>query len=68
MWNYYKKTFLAVQIAIGLVCWLTYETTAHDLGSAAIVFIVMQVSAVIGSLWANRLRRKMTCNASGVLN
>jgi hypothetical protein len=68
MWNYYKKTFLAVQIAIALVCWLTYRMASHDLGSAAIVFIVMQVSAVIGSLWANRLRRKMTCNASGALN
>ena len=68
MWNYYRKTFAAVQLAIGLVCWMTYRTAAHDLGSVAVVFIVMQTSAVIGSLWANRLRRKVTCGASRVLN
>ena len=60
-WSYYKKTFLAVQLAVG-------RAAAPDLGPAATVFIVMQVSAVIGSIWANRLRRKMTCGCSRVLN
>lgn len=68
MWDYYKKTFIAVQLAIGLVCWMTYRAAAPDLGPAATVFIVMQVSAVVGSIWANRLRRTMTSGASRVLN
>jgi hypothetical protein len=68
MFDYYKKTFWAVQLAIALVCWMTYRTAGGDLGPAATVFIVMQVSAVIGSMWASRLRRKMTAGPSRGLN
>jgi hypothetical protein len=60
--------FLSMQMAIGLVCWMTYRAANHDLGAAATLFIVMQVGAVVGSLWATRLRREMTGGTSRVLN
>jgi hypothetical protein len=59
MRRYYTKTLGALQLAIGLVCWMTYRAAAPDLGPAATVFIVMQVGAVAGSIWANRLRRRI---------
>jgi hypothetical protein len=68
IWNYYTKTFLPVQLAIGLICCLTYRAAAPDLGPAATVFIVMQVSAVIGAMWANRLQRRMTSVTSRLIN
>jgi hypothetical protein len=68
MWNYSKRTFLAVQLAIGLICWMTYRAAAPNLGPSVVMFVVMQVSAVIGSMWANRLRRKTMVGVSRVLN
>jgi hypothetical protein len=55
-------------LAIGLVCWIAYQAAAPDLVPAATVFIIMQVSALVGSMWANRLRRTPTPSGSSVLN
>jgi hypothetical protein len=66
--NHYTRTLLPAQLAIGLICWLTYRAAAPDLGPVATVFIVMQVSAVIASMWANRLRRRMTSVTSRLIN
>jgi len=55
----HTKTFVAVQVAIGLVCWMTYRAAAPDLGPAATAFIVMQVGAVAGTIWANRVRKRI---------
>jgi hypothetical protein len=68
LWHHYKRTFLAAQLAIGLVCWIAYQAAAPDLVPAATVFIIMQVSALVGSMWANRLRRTPTPSGSSVLN
>ena len=68
MSNYYTRTFLPVQLAIGLICCLTYRAAAPDLSPAATVFIVVQVSAVIASMWANRLRKRMTSVTSRLIN
>ena len=66
--NYYTRAFFPAQLVIGLICWLTYRAAAPDLGPVATVFIVMQVSAVIGAMWANRLRRRMTSVTSRLIN
>jgi len=66
--NYYTRAFFPAQLAIGLICWLTYRAAAPDLGPVATVFIVTQVSAVIASMWANRVRRRMTSVTSRLIN
>ena len=66
--DYYKKTFFAVQLAIAAVCWMTYRAAGSDFVPVGTVFIVMQVSAVIGSMWASRLHTKMTAAGSRVVN
>jgi hypothetical protein len=68
MWNYYKKTFVAVQLVTGAVSWSVYRSTNHLLAPAAIFFVSMQVSAFFGAMWASRLRRKMQMHTSGALN
>jgi hypothetical protein len=68
LWHHYKRAFLAAQLAIGFLCWIAYQAAAPDLGPAATVFIIMQVSALVGSMWANRLRRTLTSSGSSVLN
>ena len=59
MWDYYKRTFAAVQVAALLVCYMVYTKTNHALFPPVVFFLSMQVSAVLGALWANRLRRKI---------
>ena len=68
MSNYYAKTLFPVQLAIALICWLIYRAAAPDPGPAATVFIVLQVSAVIASMWTNRLRRRARSVTSRLLN
>ena len=54
----YKKTFLGVQIlSAGAAIW-TYRMT-HWWGPPAVIFFVMQVSAVFGAAWSARIRRRM---------
>jgi hypothetical protein len=68
MWYPYKRTFIALELAIGFVCCMVYRAAAPDLAPAATAFIVMQVGAVAGSIWANRLRKKVTCSVSRLFN
>ena len=68
LWHHYKRTFLAAQLAIGLVCWIAYQAAAPDLVPAATVFVIMQVSALVGSMWAYRLRRTLISSRPSVLN
>jgi hypothetical protein len=59
MWEQYKKTFLGVQIlAFGAAAWV-YLGLSHWWGPAAIVFCTMQISAVFGAMWANRIKRRI---------
>jgi len=58
MWNYYKKTFLAVQFAALLVSWMVYRNTKPLLLPALVFMLSMQVSAVFGAMWAHRLSKK----------
>ncbi|MGB8294057.1 MAG: hypothetical protein WCG85_01375 [Polyangia bacterium] len=68
LWHHDKRTFLAAQLAIGLVCWIAYQAAAPDLVPTAAVFIIMQVSALVGSMRANRLRSTLISSRSSVLN
>ncbi len=59
MWNYYKKTFPAVQagaIAMGIIA---FKAADDHLGPALIFFLVMQLAAFVGAAWASRLRTKI---------
>ncbi len=59
MWSYYKRTFVMVQIAAFGVSIFVYSNTNGALVPTGVFFATMQVSAVIGAAWANRLRRKV---------
>jgi hypothetical protein len=60
MWHYYKKTFALVQIAALLVSTAVYRGLNYTtLVPPAVFFLSMQVSAVFGAMWADRLRRKI---------
>jgi hypothetical protein len=59
MWNHYKKSFWLIQMLIVLVTATVYQSAEHRLSVAAFFFLTMQISSVIGSIWAMRLRRKL---------
>ena len=59
MWDFYKRTFAAVQLAALLVSYMVYRNTNHAVVPPIVFFLTMQLSAVFGAMWANRLRRKM---------
>jgi heme/copper-type cytochrome/quinol oxidase subunit 4 len=59
MWNHYKKSFLFIQLLVLLVTFFVYQGAEHRLAVAAFFFLIMQLSSVIGSMWAMRLRRKL---------
>jgi hypothetical protein len=53
----YKKTFLGVQVlCVGVTLW-TFRMT-HWWGPPAVIFAVMQASAVLGAAWSARIRRR----------
>jgi len=68
MWDYYKRTFLAVQLATGVVSWMVYRASNHLWAPTAVFVISMQTSALFGAMWANRLRRKLRASTSCLLN
>lgn len=68
MWDYYKRTFLAVQLAAGVVSWMVFRSTSHSWMPTAVFFVSMQISAVFGAMWANRLRTKMQARTSCPIN
>ena len=64
MWDYYKRTFVVVQLAAVMVSYMAYRNANHAWFPPVAFFVAMQVGAVFGSMWANRLRRKMQAYAS----
>ena len=59
MWNYYKRTCLAVQVATGLVSWMVYTASNHSWIPTVIFLLSVETSAVFGALWANQLRNRL---------
>ncbi len=67
MWDYYKKTFLAVQLFSAVVSTMVYRAS-HSLAPAAVFLLSMEASAFLGAMWASRLRRKMQSRTSCLIN
>jgi uncharacterized membrane protein YfcA len=55
MWAQYKKTFVFTQVVIVVVTCIAY-LGQRQWPAAALLFLVMQVGAVLGAAWALRLR------------
>jgi hypothetical protein len=66
MWAHYRKTFFPIQMMIILICIaLHFHWGVPAVGLAAFV-LVMELFAVLGAMWAMRLRRKIA-RARGTL-
>lgn len=58
MWEQYKKTLPATQSVIAFVTVaVTLWTRAWNAG--AMFFVVMQMGAILGAMWAVRLKHKV---------
>jgi len=67
MWEQYKKTFWGMQAiicaaAVSIFLW------GHVLGLSALFFATMQVGAVIGAMWAVRLKNKLERHATKLMS
>ena len=58
MWEQYKKTFGSMQAFIVLVTIALYFGLGRSVAMASGFFLMMQVGAVFGAMWAARLRRR----------
>jgi hypothetical protein len=54
----YRRTFLGTQALIAAVTVAIFVQT-HRFTAAAVFFAAMQIGAVVGALWAARLKRKI---------
>ena len=59
MWDYYRKTLPRIQLFIALITVGLYFVLAHRWSMAAAFFVMMQVGAVVGAWWGNRLRERL---------
>ena len=59
MWQQYKRTLPFMQSTIFLVTVGIYLALHHLLLLAAVFFVAMQLSAVLGAMWAYRLKGKL---------
>jgi uncharacterized membrane protein YfcA len=59
MWEQYKRTFVFTQVVIVFITCLAY-LGQRQWPTAALLFLVMQVGAVVGAVWAARLRRTLS--------
>lgn len=66
MWEQYRKNFFGMQLVILLITWGVISRT-HRLGLAAIFFLTMEVSAVIGAAGGYRLRKRLQRGGVGSL-
>ncbi|QOV88758.1 hypothetical protein [Humisphaera borealis] len=66
MWEHYRNTFAGMQIMIGVVTASIYLFFGQSIFVASVFFLVMQLSAVIGAVWAVRLRAYVQRRRSGL--
>jgi hydrogenase/urease accessory protein HupE len=59
MWEQYKKHFVGMQVVILLVTFAAYQRFSHLWFVAAVFFTTMQVGALLGASWANRIRMRV---------
>ncbi len=58
MWQHYKQTFIGMQLVITAVALLVFFAS-HYWPHAVGFYLVMQIGSALGSLWGNRIRRKI---------
>jgi hypothetical protein len=58
MWQQYRKTLIPTQLFILTMCGIMLYKQVPVPG-VLLVFAVMQIGAVLGAMWAVRLRRKV---------
>jgi hypothetical protein len=68
MWDYYKRTFPAVQLVTGFVSWMVYRASSHLWIPTAIFVLSMETSALLGAMWASELRTRLPEPTSRILN
>jgi hypothetical protein len=59
MLEQYKKTFAGTQAVIAIITLFIFFKTHRMWFATAVFFLVMQAGAVLGSMWATRLKRKL---------
>jgi hypothetical protein len=59
MWDQYKKTFLGMQVVILMVTAGMYLMLSREVALVATFFITLQVAAVLGAYWGDRLRKRV---------
>ena len=68
MWHYYKRILPVAQLVTGALSLAVYQTMGYRLVPAAGCFLVMQLGAVAGALWAHRGSRKLATHTSCLMN
>jgi len=58
----YKRTFWRMQAVMALAALMIWAVT-HSRDLAALFFVVMQASSLIGASWATRLKHKVAREA-----
>ncbi len=58
MLEQYKKTFRAIQLVIAVITVFIFFKTQRLWLPTLVFFLIMQVGAVLGAMWATRLKRK----------
>ena len=66
MWDQYRRTFAGMQVVILLVTVGAFAFLGQNWFQAAVIFLVMQISAVIGAVWATRLSAMVRRRAEGL--
>jgi hypothetical protein len=59
MWAHYRKTLIPIQIMIFGICGWMYYFGHFPPIVVGVFFVVMQVAAMLGALWAARLKAKI---------
>lgn len=59
MWNQYRKTALPTQLAIIVAVVALLRFARVPTLGVAVLFIAMEIGAIVGAWWAARLARKL---------
>ena len=59
MWAQYRKTLIPTQLLVVAVCLGAYYLGGMPPAAVAVIFIVMQVGAIIGTWWGLRIKRQL---------
>jgi hypothetical protein len=63
-WSQYKRTFLWTQLAVLLIAFQIHRLVHYQWNISGVFFVTMQLGAVLGAMWAVRLKRKLAATSS----